>query len=165
MLELHRPRPLQALSVASLRQEFEQLREVQGLMQQEASLFAAGDIDALPALSARRDKAAKALQAIAGQRAKSLKMAGIGDDAQSLDLAIDTSPEGPQLRAAWEALRREYRRSSELNRDASAYVQRQLHYLQTRWNGLMQIAGDTALYCSRGTGPNQKRAATVSISA
>ena len=165
MLELHHRPARQPLSIPALKAEYDLLRQLHTLLQREGELLAAGQTAELPGIAASRETVAAALQSMARARVDSLRLAGIGSDAASIRNYLESpSGRGP-VRTAWNTLRREYQRLEAVNRANGGFVETQLRYLQTRWNGLLQCAGNSGVYSSQGQSPLQRRSASLSAAA
>jgi flagellar biosynthesis/type III secretory pathway chaperone len=165
MLELHHPPVRPPLSVPALKAEYDLVRQLHALLQREASSLAAGETASLPEIAASRQQVAASLQAIARARTQSLQLSGIAADAHAIRDYLDSSLGSGPISAAWNLLRREYARLERLNRANGAFVEAQLRYLQNRWNGLLQSAGDPGLYSHRGGNPRQRRGGGLSAAA
>ena len=65
----------------------------------------------------------------------------------------------------WRTLQRAYRQLAAHNRANTRFIAQQLDYLESRWNGLMQCAGQDRVYLRNGAGAAQTRPHRLIVSA
>lgn len=141
------------------------LRQFHALLSAETAALDAGAATALSALSGQRATLAAQLQTAARTRLQALGQAGIGTDAASIGRYIASARCDDTVRKAWRTLQRAYRQLAAHNRSNTRFIARQLEYLESRWNGLMQCAGQDRVYLRNGAGAAQTRPGRLIVSA
>ena len=149
----------------ALKAEYDLIRQLHALLKREGDSLAAGRAAELPEIATAREKITASLQSMARTRMQSLQLAGIGLDVGSIRAYLESLPGRGPIRAAWNMLRHEYANLEQLNRANGAFIETQLRYLQTRWNGLLQCTGSTGLYSSKGKSPVQRAGNGLSAAA
>ena len=157
----HRPetlpgQPAEAtqLGPSALQTELDILGQFHLLLRTEtAALESTGSADLgarLAALASERARLATLLQAATRARTQAFQRQGIAAHAGAIGAFIDSVACSPGLRLAWQTLQRGYRQIAARQRANAVFIQRQMEYLSTRWNGLAQSAGNGSVYTRTG---------------
>lgn len=172
MIALRPPRLDTAAALEMLAAELALLRQMHALLNEEAHVLAphaASDAQtasqAITDLAARRAQLARQLQAATLARSALLNPVAGNPPAAANAPAISTQvnlPDDPTLQRAWRGLRAAYVQIARRQQAHARTLERYGQYLQSRWNGLMQSAGQTRVYDRHGSAaPRQTRPATL----
>ena len=157
MLHLHTPPGRAPLQIAVLQEEIDLVKRLNAALTAELAALESGRVDQLDEIVRERAKLIGQLQLASRKRAQAFGEAGIGLDARAVELRLATDASLAAMRRSWMTLRGEYRLLAERNRASESFVERQLRYVQNRWNGLLQSAGNAGTYASDGARPNGLR--------
>lgn len=148
-----------------LQAELGLLRQFHTLLSAETAALESGAATAVSALAGQRAGLCTELQTAARTRLQALDRAGAGSDAASIGRYIASARCDDAVRKAWRTLQRAYRQLAAHNRNNTRFIARQLDYLESRWNGLMQCAGQDRVYLRNGAGAAQTRPHRLIVSA
>ena len=175
MIALHPSRIDGAAALAALASELAILRQMHALLNEEERALApqaGGSAEAasqaIAALAVRRAQLAQQLQAATLARNELFKRhagpAPATANAQAIT-AVGKLREDAALQRTWRAVHAAYTQIARRHRAHTHTMQRYSQYLQSRWNGLMQSAGQARAYDRNGGASGQRVRASMLVSA
>ena len=165
MLQLHYPPARVPLQITVLQEELDLIKRLNAALKAELAALETSQVDQLNEIVRERAKLIGQLQLASRRRAQAFVDAGIGRDAAAVEQRLATDASLAAQRQPWMTLRSEYRQLAERNRASESFVERQLRYVQNRWNGLLQSTGNAGVYASDGAHPYGLRTSQFRIAA